>query len=321
MTFAPFGRAYDAFEKVMGLAADIDDVDLQAGLLYLRWSLEFMSGDQGAALISARRLTAITPGGDIRRLTADRILGASLLSAGKLSDAQGYLQRVVDFHVTPSGGHHSTLFRRDPHVLARVRLARVLSLRGYVDRGYAEARSSFEMAQASGAGITVCWAVHDALCPIALGMGDLEAAEAATATMSDWAMRIDATLWKVMATCWKGRLLFERGEVARGTELMSQALGRLRADGLADGLCPVPRLGCRRPDQARSSRGGRLQTGAGNRVGGEQERGLVSGGAHAPEGRTSAAAVARRARRRIASGRRVKSPVSKAPCGGSCALP
>ena len=76
-------------------------------------------------------------------------------------------------------------------MLARVRLARVLSLRGYVDRGYAEARSSFEMAQASGAGITVCWAVHDALCPIALGMGDLEAAEAATTTMSDWAMRIE----------------------------------------------------------------------------------------------------------------------------------
>ena len=116
-------------------------------------------------------------------------------------------------------------------MLARVRLARVLSLRGYVDRGYAEARSSFEMAQASGAGITVCWAVHDALCPIALGMGDLEAAEAAAATMSDWAMRIDATLWKVMATCWKGRLLFERGEVARGTELISQALGACEQTG------------------------------------------------------------------------------------------
>ena len=47
-------------EKAMDLAADIDDVDLQAGLLYMRWSLEFMSGDQGAALISARRLTAVT---------------------------------------------------------------------------------------------------------------------------------------------------------------------------------------------------------------------------------------------------------------------
>lgn len=224
MTFAPFGRAYDAFEKVMSLAAGIDDMDLQAGLLYMRWSLEFMSGDQGAALISARRLAAMAPGGDITRLTADRILGASLLSAGKLGDAQDCLQRVVDFHGTSSGGQHSPLFRRDPHVLARVRLARVLGLRGHLDRAYAEARTSFEMAQASGAGITVCWAVHDALSPVALAMGDLDAAEAATAAMSDWAMRIDAALWKVMATCWKGRLLVERGDVAQGTELISQAL-------------------------------------------------------------------------------------------------
>ena len=112
------------------------------------------------------------------KLVGDRILGASLLFAGKLTDAQDYLQRVVDFYVAPSDGHHSMLFRRDPQVLARVRLARVLSLRGYMDRAYAEARSSFEMAQSSGAGITVCWVVHDALCPIALMTGDLAAAEA-----------------------------------------------------------------------------------------------------------------------------------------------
>jgi hypothetical protein len=47
------------------------------------------------------------------------------------------------------------------------------------------------MAQSSGAGITVCWAVHDALCPIALMRGDLAAAEAAIAALSDWADRID----------------------------------------------------------------------------------------------------------------------------------
>ena len=232
MTFAPFGQAHGAFRKAMALAANVDDVELQAGLLYMRWSFEFMSGDQGAALASARQLIAITPrGGDIMRLTADRILGASLLSAGKLGEAQDHLQRVVDFHATPSGGHHSPLFRRDPHVLARVRLARVLSLRGHLDRAWAEARSSFEMAQSSGAGITVCWAVHDALSPIALMRGDLEAAEAATAAMSDWAMRIDAALWKVMATCWKGRLLLERGDVVHGTELISQALGACEQTG------------------------------------------------------------------------------------------
>src|SRR5262249_21727135 len=161
----------------------------------------------------AQQLTAVTSrGGDTMRLAGDRIIGSSLLFAGKLTDAQDYLQRVVDFYVAPSDGHHPTLFHRDPRVLARERLALVLSLRGYMDRAYAEVRSSFEMAQLSGAGVTLCFVVHDALCPIALMMGDLAAAEGAIAAMCDWATRMNATLWKMMGTCWKGKLLIERGE-------------------------------------------------------------------------------------------------------------
>ena len=51
MTFAPVERTRDALKKAMDLAADIDDVESQAGLLYLQWSLEFMSGHHGAALV------------------------------------------------------------------------------------------------------------------------------------------------------------------------------------------------------------------------------------------------------------------------------
>jgi predicted ATPase/DNA-binding winged helix-turn-helix (wHTH) protein len=254
MTFAPVERSRTVLKKVMDLAADVSDVELQAGLLYMQWSIDFMSGRQDAALIAARQLTAITPrGGDTMRLTGDRVLGASLLSAGRLADAQDYLQRVVDFHTPSAGGYHSPLFRRDPQVLARVRLARVLSLRGYMDRAYAEARSSLEMAQASGAGITVCWVVHDALCPIALMRGDLAAFDAAIAAMSDWAMRIDAALWKVMAAGWRGKLLIERGECAKGVDLISQTLQACEQTGwqmgyvqflgyVADGLGRLGRL-------------------------------------------------------------------------------
>jgi predicted ATPase/DNA-binding winged helix-turn-helix (wHTH) protein len=254
MTFAPVERTRAALMKAMDLAADIHDLDLQAGLLYLQWSLEFTSGHHEAALTAAQQLAAVTTlGGDTMKLVGDRILGASLLFAGKLTDAQDYLQRVVDFYVAPSDGHHSMLFRRDPQVLARVRLARVLSLRGYMDRAYAEARSSFEMAQSSGAGITVCWVVHDALCPIALMTGNLAAAERAIAAMSDWATHLDATLWKMMATCWKGQLLIERGEFGRGVELISQTLEACERSGwqmnyvqflgcLAQGLAGLGRL-------------------------------------------------------------------------------
>src|SRR5262249_39766284 len=60
MTSAPVERTRGAVKKAMDLAADIDDVDLQAGLLYGQWSIEFMSGDHAAALTAARQLAAIT---------------------------------------------------------------------------------------------------------------------------------------------------------------------------------------------------------------------------------------------------------------------
>ena len=145
-------------------------------------------------------------------------------------------------NVAPSDGHHATLFRRDPHVLARLRLARVLGLRGHMDKAYAEARASFEMAKSSGAGITVSWVVHDALCPIALMVGDFTAAEAAIAAMSDWATRMNATLWKTMAACWKGKLLIERGEFAGGIELLSPALEACEQSGWQMGYAQF--LGC-----------------------------------------------------------------------------
>ena len=136
------------------------------------------SNSHGAALSLAQQLSAVTSrGGDTMRLAGDRILGASLLFTGRLAEAQDYLQRVVDFYVAPSDGHHSTLFHRDPRVLARERLALVLGLRGYMDRAYAEVQSSFDMAQLSGAGVTVCFVLQDAFCPIALMRGDLAAAE------------------------------------------------------------------------------------------------------------------------------------------------
>jgi predicted ATPase len=254
MTFSSIERTRRAIETAMDLAADVDDVDLQAGLLYGRWSIDFMSGDQGAALSAARQLAAVTPrGGDSMKLVGERILGASLLCAGALADAQECLQRVLDFYVAPSDGYHPLLFRRDPRVLARVRLARVLGLRGHLDRAIEEARASFEAAQASGAGITVCWAVHDALCPIALMTGDLAAADAAVAAMDDWATRLDAALWKMMATAWKGKLLIERGDPAPGIELISQTLAACAQTGwrmgdapflgyLAEGLAALGRL-------------------------------------------------------------------------------
>jgi len=136
-------------------------------------------------------------------IAGDRVLGTSLLYAGKLADAQDSLQRVVDLYVTPSGGHNPLLFVYDQRVLARARLARVLSLRAIWTGLTRKLDQASRPARSSGAGITVCWVLQDALCPIALMRGDTAGAEAAAAGLTDWAARMNATLWKTIATGWR----------------------------------------------------------------------------------------------------------------------
>jgi predicted ATPase len=59
----------------------------------------------------------------------------------------------------------------------------------------------------------------------------LAAAEGAFPALSDGATRMTATLWKMMATCWKGTLLIERGEFGRGIDLISQTLKACEQSG------------------------------------------------------------------------------------------
>jgi predicted ATPase len=61
--------------------------------------------------------------------------------------------------------------------------------------------------------------------------GDTAGAEAAAAALSDWAERMNAALWKAMAAGWRGKLLIDHGEAARGIELISQTLEACERSG------------------------------------------------------------------------------------------
>ena len=292
MSLAPIERSRAAVKKAMDLTAGDDDVDLQAGLLFVQWSVEFTSGNHGAALIAARRLAAVTSrGGDAMRLAGDRILGSSLLCDGRLADAQDCLQRVVDFYVAPSDGHHSTLFRRDPRVLARVRLARILSLRGAMDQAWAAARVQLRDGPVVRRGHHRVLGRPRRRVPDRADegrSGGRRSGDRGDERLGDTARCVpvedDGDLLEGTAAHRTGRIRpRHRVDIADA--------GSLRAVGLADGLRPVPRLPCRRPGRAGSPRGGRRQGGACPRVGGRSRRTLVPARAFALEGRLDVAAV------------------------------
>jgi predicted ATPase/DNA-binding winged helix-turn-helix (wHTH) protein len=233
LTMGPVERARTVVAKARTIAERADDVDARLRVLWAQWSIEFTTGECRAAQSTALRFSELARrcGDDAAALVADRLMGNTLQYAGNQRDAQKLLEHVLEHYVAPENRRHTILFHYDQHVLARAMLARVLWLRGSIDRGNDQARASLEEARAADPGFTVCWALHYAVCPLALMTGDIAAADRAVRTMVDLGSSLSAPLWKIMACCWEGKLLIERGEFGEGSDLLRDALATCEQTG------------------------------------------------------------------------------------------
>ena len=226
LTMGPVDRTRAVAAKARQLAESVDDVEAQLRMLWTQWSVEFIAGECHAAYAIVQRFSEVARGtGDEGLvLVADRLIGNMLHIAGHPREAQKLLERVLERYVAPKNRRHRILFHYDQHALARAMLAHVLCLRGFVDQANEQARMSFEEAEASDDGFSRCWALQYAVCPIALMTGDIAVADHALASMNDLAVRLDATLWKLLGGFWEGKLLVERREFAQGSALLQKTL-------------------------------------------------------------------------------------------------
>src|SRR5258708_19877241 len=76
-------------------------------------------------------------------------------------------------------------FQFDNRVVARVELARILSLQGFPDQARRTAQSAVDDARALNHGVSLCLALNEAACPVALATGDLAALESYVAMLLD----------------------------------------------------------------------------------------------------------------------------------------
>jgi predicted ATPase len=226
LTMGPVERTRVVLTRARELAESVDDVEAELRMLWAQWSMENNSGAYRLAQMTAQRFSEVARRTDDQAfiLLGEHFVGTGLLFDGKLREARDCLERVVEQYVPPPSGRHRILFHYDQRVLARARLAHVLCWQGYVNQAKEQARMSFEEAEAADAGFTLCWVLHHAVCPVALMTGDIAAADRGAATINDLATRFDAALWRTLGSCWEGTALVERGEFARGSALLRNAL-------------------------------------------------------------------------------------------------
>jgi tetratricopeptide (TPR) repeat protein len=233
LTMGPVERTRRILAKARQLAESVDDVEAELRMLWAQWSMENIVGEYQAAQLTAQRFAEVAQRTDDHAfiVLAELFVGTALLFDGKLPRARDCLRQVVEHYVPPANGRHKILFLYDQRVLARARLARALCLQGYLDEAKEQARISLEEATAVDPGFTLCWVLHHAVCPIASLTGDIAAADQGVAAMSDVATRLDAALWRNLATYWEGTALVERGEFARGLALLRKVLDTCEQTG------------------------------------------------------------------------------------------
>ena len=111
------------------------------------------------------------------RLIGDRLTGTALHFLGDQPGARSHLERMLASYVAPVQRSHAARFQFHQRVSARMTLARVLWLQGFPDQALGCAKANIEDAVTINHTLSLCNALANAACPLALLVGDLAAAE------------------------------------------------------------------------------------------------------------------------------------------------
>ena len=217
------------------LAESLDDAALQLRALWGIWSLHFNVGRYEEAKAAAERVLLLAQRTDdpVNRLVGHRILGSALHFLGQQSAARSHLAKMLDAPRPEHRAAHPMWFLLEERVLAKAMQARVLLLQGLIEQARSLAQSSLEEAKAAGDKLSICYALRNALCPLAIATRDLAAAEESVAMLIDVVGDYGTAFWLSWAKCLQGQLLVLRGELVDGVTLLRAGIDtRVRAGWL-----------------------------------------------------------------------------------------
>jgi predicted ATPase/DNA-binding winged helix-turn-helix (wHTH) protein len=211
-----------ALRQGLCIADRLDDPALQLRALWGIWSLHLNAGQYDESHAAACRLMDIAERTrnpeDV--IVGHRLVGTALHFLGRQGEAQQALEKVLSHQATAADRPHSMWFLVDQRIVTRAMLARVLLLKGNIEQALDTALRSLADAKQTGDKLSICYALRNALCPVALTIGDLEHAMSAVALLSETVARNGVTFWTSWANCLQGQLEVRRGAWAEGLPLL-----------------------------------------------------------------------------------------------------
>lgn len=226
----PSGAA--AWRAALSIAETIGDLDYQARALWALWVDAGNRGQASEALELADRFASLAArSGEADQVIARRLRGWSLLSLGRLGEAEAAVRGMLADYRPPEERSHVSRFQYDQRLVARITLARALWLQGAFDQALAEVEAMVAEGEALDHTLTLAHVLSDAACFLYLWAGDLEKVERYSALLKQHTALHALDVWRTYADCIDGEVLIRRGEAQRGLAKIRDGLAVLRDGG------------------------------------------------------------------------------------------
>jgi predicted ATPase len=212
----PAARA--AWTNALAIAESLNDVDYQLRTLWGLWVDSLNNGGFQEALALAQRFFATAEGSvdPLDALMGDRMIGIALHFLGDQVDARRHIDRMLVRDIAPMPASHVVRFQFDQRVTALAFQARIMWLLGFPDQAMRIVETMIAHAQSVGHVLSLCNALGQGACPVALWTGDLASAERYLDLLLDHSEAHDLGLWHAWGRCFKGLVLIKRGDDPAG---------------------------------------------------------------------------------------------------------
>ncbi|HEV3423154.1 MAG TPA: winged helix-turn-helix domain-containing protein [Paraburkholderia sp.] len=237
----PVQAVHDAWSEVLSLAALSGDTEFEARALWGLWNACQYGGNAQAALLQARRFSALVQQIDNStwRVIGRRIEGIALHYAGEQRAAREQLEGMLNAYVRPAHRWSTVGFRIDHGIAANATLARVLWVQGETARALELAARTLEAAQQYEHDMVTCYVLVEAFIPIALLMNEGPMARHGLAMLRARASQAGFAIWLSACECFEEYLLSKSAACQARLPQFGASLGALRKLGF---LAPLTLL-------------------------------------------------------------------------------
>jgi tetratricopeptide (TPR) repeat protein len=231
-------KATAAWGTALQLAIELSDVDYELRALRAVWAEAINAGEFRQALQLAERFheraNAATATGD--QAIAERLLGTALHFLGEQSPAWEATIRMLAQYSSSASSSHIVRYQFDQEATARAIRARILWVWGRTDSAFEDLEDTISNITAIDHALTLVHVLTVAACPIALLVGDLEAARRYNQRLRALTEPRVLDIFYSYCLCFDADLMIRCGKIEGGLKSLEAPMRELRQSGFNQGL-------------------------------------------------------------------------------------